>query len=64
MSIPKFIGASSAILLAWLGVTYFHEVPVERYQKQGKFSATSSVKSRTADEAVAVTTTETELESR
>ncbi len=38
MSLKNFIGASSAILLAWLGATYFHEVPAERYPNQGKIS--------------------------
>ncbi|MDP4625097.1 MAG: hypothetical protein NWT08_08155 [Akkermansiaceae bacterium] len=32
MSIRQFIGASSTLLLVWLGVTFFHEVPVGRYQ--------------------------------
>lgn len=31
MSIRQFIGASSALLIAWLGVTFFHEVPAWRY---------------------------------
>lgn len=33
MSIHHFIGGSSAILLAWLGATFLHEVPSERYPK-------------------------------
>ena len=33
MNIRSFIGASSALLLAWLGATYFRKVPTERYQK-------------------------------
>lgn len=32
MNIRNFVGASSAVLLAWLSATYFHEVPPERYQ--------------------------------
>jgi len=32
MNIRSFVGASSAVLLAWLGATYFHELPPERYQ--------------------------------
>lgn len=32
MNIRSFVGASSAVLLAWLGATYFHKVPPERYQ--------------------------------
>ncbi|MEP2777599.1 MAG: hypothetical protein ABJQ29_07610 [Luteolibacter sp.] len=34
MSIRNFIGASSALLLVWLGVTFFHDVPVNRYQSE------------------------------
>ncbi len=61
MSIRNFIGASSALLLAWLGVTYFHEVPVERYQKQEKPSATASVTSGAdGNGEIAVATTETD----
>ncbi|MBG7608230.1 MAG: hypothetical protein IZT59_09420 [Verrucomicrobia bacterium] len=62
MSIRNFIGVSSALLLAWLGATYFHEIPAERYPKQGKFSSQTSAKnSSVSDDAVAsATTPETE----
>jgi|GEM_PF-2376199 len=39
MNIQNFIGVSSAILLAWLGATYLHKVPTERYPKQGRSSS-------------------------
>ena len=39
MNITTFIGASSAILMAWLGATYLHKVPTERYRQQGKGSS-------------------------
>jgi CBS-domain-containing membrane protein len=42
MNIRSFVGASSSVLLAWLGATYFHEVPPERYPKQGHTSASTS----------------------
>ena len=32
MSIRQFIGATSGLLLVWLGVTFFHEIPANRYQ--------------------------------
>ena len=32
MSIRQFIGASSGLLLVWLGITFFHEIPANRYQ--------------------------------
>ena len=38
MNIRSFIGLSAAILLAWLGVTYFHEVPTERYRLHSRSS--------------------------
>jgi hypothetical protein len=42
MNIRSFVGASSAVLLAWLGATYFHEVPPERYPKQDRTSVSAS----------------------
>lgn len=39
MNIRCFIGASSALLLAWLGVTFLHKVPAERYRQQGRSSS-------------------------
>ncbi len=54
MSIRKFIGASSALLLAWLGATYLHHVPAERYPKQGRAGETETVEtSNPADSIVA-----------
>ncbi|MBC7980394.1 MAG: hypothetical protein H7Y36_07520 [Armatimonadetes bacterium] len=35
MTIRNFIGVSSALLLAWLGATFFHKVPAENYPKLG-----------------------------
>ncbi len=43
MNVRNFIGASSAILLAWLGATYLHEVPSERYPKQDRLSSSDPV---------------------
>jgi hypothetical protein len=42
MNIRSFIGASSALLLAWLGATYFRKVPTERYQKPTAIAAEAS----------------------
>ena len=50
MNIRNFIGASSFILLAWLGVTYFYQVPFERYPKQDRAGSTASVKPPQPDE--------------
>ncbi len=49
MSVRKFIGASSTLLLAWLGATYFHQVPPEKYKVQGRLGSTVSVGADTTD---------------
>lgn len=38
MNIRSFVGASSVLLLAWLGVTYLHEIPPDRYPKLDRAS--------------------------
>jgi hypothetical protein len=38
MNVSSFIGISSALLLTWLGVTYFHQVPHDRYPNQNRLS--------------------------
>jgi hypothetical protein len=43
MNVPSFIGLSAALLLTWLGATYFHEIPHGRYPKQGPLTSTSPV---------------------
>jgi hypothetical protein len=52
MNIRSFVGATSAVLLAWLGVTYFYDVPPERYQLDRAHSPTAA-KSQTSEKAVA-----------
>jgi hypothetical protein len=49
MNIRSFVGASSALLLTWLGATYLHEIPPERYPKQDR-SSVSADKPDSADE--------------
>jgi hypothetical protein len=51
MNIRSFVGASSALLLAWLGATYLHEIPPDRYPKlhRTSISATSADKVDKAD---------------
>jgi hypothetical protein len=39
MNVSRFIGLFSAVLLTWLGFTFFHEVPQERRSKQERFSS-------------------------
>ena len=51
MNIRSFVGTSSALLLAWLGATYFHEIPPDRYPKQDRTSAASH--KAPADERIA-----------
>jgi len=64
MSIRNFIGASSALLLAWLGTTYFHKVPAERYPKQGKPSSALSVKTDPTSHETVASAVAPEAESR
>jgi hypothetical protein len=61
MNVSYFIGLSSAVLLTWLGVTYFHQVPHERYPKQGRLPATSAITpSVETEELIQVTVSITE----
>jgi hypothetical protein len=53
MNIRRFVGASSAVLLAWLGATYFHEVPPERYPKLDRTLGSSAAKADVTDEMAA-----------
>jgi hypothetical protein len=39
MNVSYFIGISSAVLLTWLGVTFFHQIPHDRHPKQRPFSS-------------------------
>ena len=61
MNLRNFIGSSSLILLAWLGVTYFYEVPVERYPTKGKLKSSASV-TQNSDESEMVAIAEAEIE--
>jgi hypothetical protein len=55
MNVSSFIGISSAVLLTWLGVTYFHQVPHESYPKQNRQTAdTTDVAPEVIEETVAV----------
>jgi hypothetical protein len=49
MNIRSFVGASSAVLLAWLGATFFHEVPPERYPKQDRTPVSASKEDAAGD---------------
>lgn len=40
------------MLIAWLGATYLHKVPTERYRQQGRSS--SPVTSKTVDTAAEI----------
>lgn len=59
MNVSSFIGISSAVLLTWLGVTYFHQVPHESYPKQNRQTAdTTDVAPEVIEETVAVSVIE------
>jgi hypothetical protein len=38
MNVSHFIGFSSAVLLTWLGFTFFHQMPREPHSKPDRFS--------------------------
>jgi len=59
MNLRSFIGSSSLILLAWLGVTYFHEVPFERYPEKGRIESSVSI-NQTPEETKMVAVAELE----
>jgi hypothetical protein len=46
MKLRQFVSGSAVILGAWLAITFFHEVPSQRYPKLDKYrrSATASDK--------------------
>jgi hypothetical protein len=52
MNIRCFIGASSALLIAWLGATFVVEVPAERYRQQGHSSSPITGKAMPVGEEV------------
>lgn len=64
MSIRNFIGASSALLLAWLGATYIHEVPTERYPKQDRLSSLPSAINGMVSDGKIITASSSEAENR
>ncbi len=42
MKLPHFVSGSAILLVGWLAVTFFHDVPPQRYQKLDKFPTTAS----------------------
>lgn len=55
MNVSYFIGISSAVLLTWLGVTYFQQVPHESYPKQNRQTTSAvEVKPETTKEPITV----------
>jgi hypothetical protein len=53
MNIRRFVGTSSALLLAWLGTTYLHEVPPKRYPKQDRTLGQTAATPDVSDEVIA-----------
>lgn len=42
MKLPHFVSGSAILLVGWLAVTFFRDVPPQRYQKLDKFPTTAS----------------------
>lgn len=43
MNTQRFVSGSSILLVAWLGATFFNEVPSQRYPKLDKSPATAAL---------------------
>ncbi len=41
MQLRNFVSGSSVVIVGWLAVTFFHQVPSQRYPKLDKYPATS-----------------------
>ena len=50
MKLPHFVSASAILLMGWLTVTFFRDVPPQRYQKLDKFPTTTSKGEEAASE--------------
>lgn len=57
MNVSSFIGISSAVLLTWLGVTYFRQVPHDNYPRQNR-EGTAKVEKQTPEETIAISAIE------
>ncbi len=44
MQLRHFVSGSSVILVGWLAVTFFHQVPSQRYPKLDKYPTTAKAK--------------------
>ncbi len=54
MKVRLFVTSSAAVLAAWLGVTFFHEVSSEAYPHLGKGSLPISAKTVKKDPMIAL----------
>ncbi len=41
MQLSHFVSGTSVVLAGWLAVTFFHEMPSQRYPKLDKYPATT-----------------------
>ncbi len=62
MRIRNFIASSAALLLAWLGITYFNDVPTESYPHQTRPRALSTTKVEISGEGKVATLDLQEIE--
>lgn len=54
MKVQLFVTCSAAFLAAWLGVTFFREVPRDAYPQLGKGSQPLSAKTESAEALIAL----------
>ena len=52
MKLRQFVSGSAVVLGAWLAITFFHEVPTQRYPKLDKYRRSADT-GRAGDKPVA-----------
>jgi hypothetical protein len=62
MKVSLFVTSSAALLAMWLGVTFFREVPAEKYPKLGKGSLPLSARAKPEGESKPLISLEQEPE--
>jgi hypothetical protein len=51
MKLRQFVSGSAVVLGAWLAITFFHEVPTQRYPKLDKHRRSAETKEKSGANA-------------
>jgi hypothetical protein len=46
MKLRQFVSGSAVVLGVWLGITFFHEVPTQRYPKLDKYRKSAETRGK------------------